>query len=298
MGIYNFEVYSSFTDRWNSHHSSPYTNDYRSGYSTETSRHYPSHSSSSHSTEDRDQPSTRTHRRYHTEERRPSGSFFPSERVHQYRDEYSRVPPRDSTSYRYTYRTYRAPCPSPPLLPPKRAAAYSSSRYTAEERYPSSQYSAYFSDLESTCDSPPSPREYSSSYAYSWSKPHDRTGSSPYYSYSDSSRTSSSSSSSSSSSRTSDSSDSSNSSYSSTPSGTKPPRDLYTVLGVSRNASSADVKRAYRAMSLKWHPDRCGDKDKDRATEKMAEINQARTVLGDEAKRAHYDRWGLLPDDS
>lgn len=51
-------------------------------------------------------------------------------------------------------------------------------------------------------------------------------------------------------------------------------------------------------MSLKWHPDRCGDKDKDRATEKMAEINQARTVLGDEAKRAHYDRWGLLPDDS
>ena len=58
-------------------------------------------------------------------------------------------------------------------------------------------------------------------------------------------------------------------------------------------------------MSLKWHPDRCKDEDKDKATEmmaevnqaKMAEVNQANDVLGDEKKRAFYDRWGVLPSE-
>lgn len=50
-------------------------------------------------------------------------------------------------------------------------------------------------------------------------------------------------------------------------------------------------------MSLKWHPDRCKDEDKDKATEMMAEVNQANDVLGDEKKRAFYDRWGVLPSE-
>jgi curved DNA-binding protein CbpA len=50
-------------------------------------------------------------------------------------------------------------------------------------------------------------------------------------------------------------------------------------------------------MSLKWHPDRCHVQDKNKATEKMAEINQANDVLGAEEKRKFYDRWGVLPSE-
>ena len=50
-------------------------------------------------------------------------------------------------------------------------------------------------------------------------------------------------------------------------------------------------------MSLKWHPDRCRGQDKKKATEKMAEINQANDVLSDEVKRKFYDRWGVLPSE-
>jgi len=81
------------------------------------------------------------------------------------------------------------------------------------------------------------------------------------------------------------------------PQGIKPATDLYTVLGVGRTATAADVKKAHRAMSLKWHPDRCRGPDKKKATEKMAEINQANDVLRDEVKRTFYDRWGVLPSE-
>jgi len=50
-------------------------------------------------------------------------------------------------------------------------------------------------------------------------------------------------------------------------------------------------------MSLKWHPDRCGEGNKDQATAMMAEINQANDVLGDEKKRAYYDRTGMMGSD-
>jgi hypothetical protein len=81
------------------------------------------------------------------------------------------------------------------------------------------------------------------------------------------------------------------------PVGIKPRIDLYAVLNLARNATGADVKKAYRAMSLKWHPDRCKGEDRFKATKKMAEINQAKDVLGDEQKKAHYDRWGMIPSD-
>ncbi len=50
-------------------------------------------------------------------------------------------------------------------------------------------------------------------------------------------------------------------------------------------------------MSLKWHPDRCAGQNKEKATQKMAEINQANDVLCDDMKRGFYNRWGLLPSE-
>lgn len=67
-------------------------------------------------------------------------------------------------------------------------------------------------------------------------------------------------------------------------------KDLYEVLGVSKTASAADIKKAYHKMALKYHPDRNkGDKA---AEAKFKEINAAYEVLGDEQKRAAYDRYG------
>jgi molecular chaperone DnaJ len=67
-------------------------------------------------------------------------------------------------------------------------------------------------------------------------------------------------------------------------------RDYYEVLGVSRDASEADVKSAYRKAALKWHPDKNpGDKA---AEEKFKEAAEAYEVLSDAQKRAAYDRFG------
>lgn len=66
--------------------------------------------------------------------------------------------------------------------------------------------------------------------------------------------------------------------------------DLYQVLGVSRNASSEEIKKAYREAAFKYHPDRnAGDAA---AEEKFKNISAAYAILGDEAKRADYDRYG------
>ncbi len=69
-----------------------------------------------------------------------------------------------------------------------------------------------------------------------------------------------------------------------------PKRDYYEVLGVAREASPDDVKKAYRKMALKWHPDKNpGDKE---AEEKFKEASEAYSVLSDQEKRATYDRYG------
>ena len=66
--------------------------------------------------------------------------------------------------------------------------------------------------------------------------------------------------------------------------------DFYEVLGVSRSASDADLKSAYRKLALKYHPDRNpGDKA---AEEKFKEASEAYQVLGDPDKRSAYDRFG------
>lgn len=65
-------------------------------------------------------------------------------------------------------------------------------------------------------------------------------------------------------------------------------RDPYTVLGVKRDASADEIKRAFRKAAKTWHPDRNSDDPK--AKERFAEINTAYEIVGDEAKRKQFDR--------
>ncbi len=67
-------------------------------------------------------------------------------------------------------------------------------------------------------------------------------------------------------------------------------RDYYEVLGVSKNASEAELKKAYRRAAQKHHPDRNPD-DKE-AEEKFKEGKEAYEVLSDSRKRAAYDQFG------
>jgi curved DNA-binding protein len=67
-------------------------------------------------------------------------------------------------------------------------------------------------------------------------------------------------------------------------------KDYYASLGVSRDATSDEIKKAYRKLALKYHPDKNpGDT---RAEEKFKEITEAYAVLSDEEKRSQYDRFG------
>ncbi|KAI0072530.1 DnaJ-domain-containing protein [Panus rudis PR-1116 ss-1] len=66
--------------------------------------------------------------------------------------------------------------------------------------------------------------------------------------------------------------------------------DYYKLLGVDRNASEDDIKKAYKKMALKWHPDRNGGSEE--ASKKFKEISEAFEVLSDKQKRAIYDQFG------
>src|SRR5574344_242266 len=70
--------------------------------------------------------------------------------------------------------------------------------------------------------------------------------------------------------------------------------DLYETLGVSKTATQEEIKKAYRNLAFKYHPDRNpGDKA---AEEKFKQINAAYSVLGDETKRRQYDSYGSADD--
>ncbi|MBP5317328.1 MAG: DnaJ domain-containing protein, partial [Bacteroidales bacterium] len=67
-------------------------------------------------------------------------------------------------------------------------------------------------------------------------------------------------------------------------------RDYYEVLGVEKNASEEEIKKAYRKKAIQYHPDKNpGDKE---AEEKFKEAAEAYDVLSNPDKRARYDRFG------
>ena len=68
-------------------------------------------------------------------------------------------------------------------------------------------------------------------------------------------------------------------------------RDYYEVLGVDRNASEADIKKGFKKMARKYHPDLNRDNQKE-AEEKFKEVNEAYEVLSDPQKKARYDQFG------
>src|SRR5512138_2422347 len=67
-------------------------------------------------------------------------------------------------------------------------------------------------------------------------------------------------------------------------------KDYYKILGVERNASEDDIRKAYRKLAMQYHPDR--NPNNKEAEEKFKEINEAYQVLSDPQKRTHYDRLG------
>ena len=66
-------------------------------------------------------------------------------------------------------------------------------------------------------------------------------------------------------------------------------KDYYDILGVSKDASEADIKHAYRRLAAKYHPD---VNHAPGAEEKFKQINEAYDVLSDQQKRAQYDQYG------
>jgi DnaJ-class molecular chaperone len=68
-------------------------------------------------------------------------------------------------------------------------------------------------------------------------------------------------------------------------------KDPYKLLGVSKSTSDKDIKKAYRALAKKWHPDK--NKGDEKAAEKFKEISAAYTLLSDKKLRAQYDSGGI-----
>ncbi|MEO5734838.1 MAG: molecular chaperone DnaJ [Rubrivivax sp.] len=69
-------------------------------------------------------------------------------------------------------------------------------------------------------------------------------------------------------------------------------RDFYDILGVPKNASEADIKKAYRKLAMKHHPDRNQGDDSKKSEDKFKEANEAYEILSDSQKRAAYDQYG------
>jgi curved DNA-binding protein len=70
-------------------------------------------------------------------------------------------------------------------------------------------------------------------------------------------------------------------------------KDYYNILGLARNASTVQIKKAYRKLAMQYHPDRNPGKE-EWANNKFKEINEAFSVLGDPGKRKQYDQFGTV----
>jgi molecular chaperone DnaJ len=72
-------------------------------------------------------------------------------------------------------------------------------------------------------------------------------------------------------------------------------KNYYEILGVDKSASKEEISKAFKKMSLKWHPDKWAtgtDEEKKTAEEKFKEINEANSILSDDEKRRNYDMFG------
>ncbi|XP_071985734.1 dnaJ homolog subfamily C member 9 [Engystomops pustulosus] len=74
--------------------------------------------------------------------------------------------------------------------------------------------------------------------------------------------------------------------------------DLYTVLGVRRTAEGAEIRRGYHKTSLRVHPDRAPEEEKDEATAKFQVLGKVYAVLSDKEQRALYDEQGIVDEES
>jgi len=75
-------------------------------------------------------------------------------------------------------------------------------------------------------------------------------------------------------------------------------KDYYSILGVPRDASREDIKKAYRKLVREWHPDAYKGGDKKEAEERFKEIQEAYHVLSDPEKRAMFDKFGYVGEPS
>ncbi|KAL4155949.1 hypothetical protein PRNP1_008049 [Phytophthora ramorum] len=74
-------------------------------------------------------------------------------------------------------------------------------------------------------------------------------------------------------------------------------QDLYELLGVSSSATSSQMKRAYRKMSLKYHPDKQTEETREVMKEEFVKISNAYRVLSDPERREKYDVYGIADDE-
>ena len=73
---------------------------------------------------------------------------------------------------------------------------------------------------------------------------------------------------------------------------TEEKEDYYAILGIKKDATEAEIKKAYRKLALKWHPDK-NPNNREEAEEKFKKINEAYSVLSDKNKRNQYDHGGI-----